>query len=203
MSKPINWMNTFFNAMASLEPRMKLAMQADSCREGWLQAEMMMYASHQGIDVWTNIEPVLDAFGKKRSGSKFDLAAYDADNNATMVAEIKIVGPWFTGFTKCLFGKGRFDDFLAEGPEGRTFKSDDLLVRESGWGLLSDAARLLRHSAPERYLILVALDASEGGENLKGQKERHNYMMNMSFCPDSAKEETRKCDGFATRIWRL
>lgn len=82
-------------------------------------------------------------------------------------------------------------------------RPNDLLTRGSGWGLLSDAARLLRHTAPERYLVLIALDPDTSSSDFEQQKVRHDYMMNMSFCPDAAKEETRRYDGFAARVWSI
>lgn len=198
------WLQFFVDAIASLEPRMSLAMQADGCRENWLQTEIMMFAAVRNIGVWTNYEPAMPS-------GKHDLAAYDSDADdasTTMVAEIKIMAGHFQ--PKCLVGAraSLVPDLIPVEGQRRYVTHEEILAADHAeWGLIPDAARLLRHPCPNRYLILVLLDLwidetlSQRRQDAK--RQLHAAMDGVTFVDNPMKEAVGRFDGFTVKVWSL
>lgn len=207
----MSWLQFFVDAIGSLEPRMGLAMQADGCRENWLQTEIMMFAADQKLDVWTNTEPVVRPDGTIAKNNKHDLAAYQTgakDAPATMVAEIKIMAGHFQ--SKCLVGArtALVPDLIPMEGQRRHVTRDEILAADHGeWGLIPDAARLLRHPCPNRYLVLVLLDLwidetlSQRRQN--AQRQLHAAMNGVTFVDDPMREAVARFDGFTVKAWAL
>lgn len=201
----MRWLQFFVEAIGSLEPRMRLAMQADGCRENWLQTEIMMFAAARNISVWTNSAQLVRPDGALDKRGKYDLSSYEDDSEdaaVTMVAEIKIMDGYFS--PKCLVGStAQWRDFIPKGDARRYITPDEILAADHGeWGLIPDAARLLRHSCENSYLILVLLDRGTD-QMTKSQLQLHAAMNGVTFVDDPAKEETRTFDGYTVKVWSL
>lgn len=199
------WLQFFVEAIGSLEPRMQLAMQAVGCRENWLQTEIMMFADARNISVWTNTERLVRPGGALDKRGKYDLSSYEDDSEnaaTTMVAEIKIMDGYFS--PKCLVGgTAQWRDFIPKGEARRYITPDEILAADHGeWGLIPDAARLLRHSCKNRYLILVLLHRGTD-QMTKSQLQLHAAMTGVTFVDDPAKEVARKFDDFTVKVWSL
>ncbi len=195
--------NIVFNALDELEGRMELAMQANGCREAWLQAEIMMHAKKKfAVDIWTNTEPVVPSSnGKSTGGRKHDLAAYDDNDNPVTVAELKIMSGNF--LTKCMFGggNGKWQPAALAAAQTPIIDLDELTDDEAeDWGLISDARRLRRHPASERLLVMVLLDLGE--ESTTQCQKLQDVMERVTFEPNRG-ERTKAYKGFVVRMWKL
>lgn len=206
----MRWPDLFIEAMGSLEKRMPIAMQANGCRESWLQAEVMMYADQRDVELWVNTEKVRDASGKELDRQRHDWAAYEDGVTASMVSEVKIMAGHFSSAAKCLLGSRakHLSAFLPGAGHGKRLvtNSEIQACTQNDWGLLPDAARLLRHPANERYLVLVLLDlyvdSSLGAKQQLAQRQCHRAMEQISFA-DEGNEWNARFEGYSLRIWRL
>jgi hypothetical protein len=210
----LDWPLLFLDAMTDLDPRMHNAMQANGCREGWLQAELMMAASARNIALWTNTEKMAG------SSKRHDLAAYDAEDRPTMVAELKIMYGWDQ--TKCLTGGGTpsWKDFVPQDWKKRSRledpkKKESRLVtpqeidqaKGNAWGLLPDAGRLMLHPAAERYLILIlrSLETVDGINETTPERvtKLQAAMDAVAFSDRSDRFWGRTFKSFAIKIWQV
>lgn len=207
----MSWPEFFIEAIGSLETRIPLAMQADGCRENWLQTEVMMFAYDRNVDVWTNYEPVVRLDGAATKRSTYDFAAYrtsDEDAPTTMIAEIKIMAGHF--MPKCLVGKrtSLWRELIPIEGQRRCVTRDEILAADNqGWGLLPDAARLLHHPCPNRYLVLVLLDLqvdeTDGRRPENKKRQLHAAMDGVTFVKDPIRETVGRFDGFTVKVWSL
>jgi len=210
----IDWMETFKRCFDQLKDKDRLprAMKADGCRENWLQAELMLQAEDQGVEIWTNTEKVVgvDPRTGKALRGRYDLSAYYAEdpNKATMVAEVKIIGAFFKDAGKCFTGHAlpKPSHPFALGVDGRRLVTDEEIAKVGprNWSLFGDAARLRLHPAVERYLILVLLPF-EDEKATAARRALHAAMQAVRFAPDPHDEGQYDDEKgrFMVRIWRI
>lgn len=204
----MEWSRVFVEAIGSLEPRMDLAMQADGCRENWLQTEIMMFAANRNLAVWTNSEPIFLPAGTISSNGKHDLAAYDDGSAATMVAEVKVMAGHFQ--KKCLVGArtGLVPKLVPQKGQKRYVSREEIMAAgHQEWGLIPDAARLLRHPCKNKYLILVLLKLhveEDESERVKSRKnELHAAMNGVTFVKSLSRESVEHFDNCTVKVWSL
>lgn len=181
----MDWMDRILAFFRTIEAPLADVLQADGCREGWLQGKFFRHFKSAENGFRVNC-----SYRKPRV--KHDL--YCA-RPSEMVAELKVYG--LRGYyPKNLYGRSNIQRFTPDVPGTRVFLSlsDIETIRPSGNSFLSDVLRL--YGLPghvERMMILV----------LQKSSRMDGFGRAISAVQISRDEQEFECDGFLVRVSRM
>jgi len=148
----MNWPHELADFVRRVEGPLSVVLNADGCREGWLQAELYRY-----------FHPVQPAFRVNQSLSdgrvKHDLVCLGP---SPMVGELKVYGQ--SGYyQKNLHGRSNIDQFVPESPDQRVcITAAQLAELQPTGGFLHDVHRLHQlQDVATKVMVLIIQRASE------------------------------------------
>ncbi|MBF0333686.1 MAG: hypothetical protein HQL40_08570 [Alphaproteobacteria bacterium] len=181
------WFGFFFDAFDCLASKLSKVIMLDGCREGWLQAELAMYADRlteegQFDPCGFKVNRFPLARGKRRA-----TADCSAGGRWPMVAEIKIVGC----LAKNIDG-GPIKPYreLLPGPIEVTQSMLDG-VRQGEGSILADVARLGTVNDHQRFMVVVVPDG-----------DAHSFKVARAL-QISSRQEWRQYNGFGVMVAQI
>jgi hypothetical protein len=152
----MSWSDRFLGLFAKIASPLAVVLDAEGCREGWLQGEFYRHFHTPQNDFRVNC-----SCGDKRA--KHDLYC---EHPAKMAAELKVYG--LSGYyRKNLYGGSNLGQFLPATNGERVFLHQEEIERlqPTASSYLADVLRLQRLPASwERYMILVLQKAEKPDE---------------------------------------
>jgi hypothetical protein len=179
------WANRFLALFSEIASPLSVVLNADGCREGWLQGEFYRYFRTPGNGFRVNC-----SYCDNRV--KHDLYSV---RPTEMAAELKVYG-LMGYYTKNLYGRSYISRFVPQVPGNRLLLSQEEIgdLQPAPSSYLADVLRLQQLPASvERYMILV----------LKKDDEPDDFGRAISAVQVSKRESEWECNDFLVRVSRL
>lgn len=182
------WDDLLHLAVGQCAPRLTHILNADGCRESWLQGELFLILRDQGFKSAAVNKYQYEA-GRR---TKADLWV-PMDNRCGLVAEIKVLG-MKAYYPKVIDGKNSITHYLPKQGDARIDVTKATISAASGNSLLRDWARLNRVPPDlQRVLLLVLQDADDPDD--VGRSLRAIRL--------PGREKSGNHEGFMVRTWTL
>jgi hypothetical protein len=181
----MSWPDRFLALFGEIAPSLAVVLNAEACREGWLQGEFYRHFRNSEDSFRVNCSYC-------DSRTKHDLYC---EQPTEMVAELKVYG--LSGYyTKNLCGQSNISQFLpTTSGERKVLTQEEIERIEPATGsYLADVLRLQRLPASlEKYMVLVLQKADEPDK----------FGRAISAIQVSPQESGRECRDFLVRVSRL
>lgn len=158
--KPLDyWVDGLKSFFEHVETDLAAMLDANGCREGWLQGEALLFFRNRGDAFYVNYE-------RLSVSTKADFAAYSSHGDDAvlwMLGEMKVLG--VKGYQEKVLGLPiqPFIDRIHQGEQQLVMPP---LEEARGWGLFSDYCRLRDYQSPPQLprLLVLVLDTRKTRE---------------------------------------